>query len=163
MALVGTALSFCYYGLSGNDAVGSAFGATIVLLSNFIQTGIYRVVEGVVHSGNSKLCIDTQPDRNTPPTKPDQLSKAKLSRAMYGIWATVSLGYDCYRGINNPQNIITDALSDLSIYTRFYKGFERFNKVAKGEWVIVDLPPREKITVSESEKAPLHAQPQLTS
>ena len=60
-------------------------------------------------------------------------------------------GYCAFTGVLHvPSGQLDEAiygtLSLAAILTRTYQGFNRFNKLAKGEWAIVDTP--------ESEKAP---------
>lgn len=94
------------------------------------------------------LCIDTQPDLQQ---KAESFFKYRpgilTSRFAYGAICLISTAFS-----------IADLsiLRDTSEFTRIINGFRRFNKLAKGEWAIVTMPPPEAVhKPAEDEKADL--------
>ncbi len=95
----------------------------------------------------SEKCIDTRPDRNTVPTFDRYGLPARIARLKY---ATLGGAFVCVNTVSSVakmvtgQNPIPNLMSSASLYMRLYSGYDRFNKVAKGDWVIVDMPEPEK-------------------
>jgi hypothetical protein len=102
--------------------------------------------------------IDTCPDENTPPTvglyglkavKVKQSATRDMTTnivmgalAAAGLYALDRPDISFYAGTILALNIIPSFVREFSIA-------RRFNKVAKGEWVIVDMPEPEKVPEAE--------------
>lgn len=153
--LMASGLGFAYYGQKDPDPA-SAVGAVIAIFTiNTLIAGLVRVYEKFhIHSPfkNENLCIDTQPDKDTPLTKPEHLVMASRGKFSYAALGTISLVMDSYR-IATGVSVVDTVLFRAAECTRCYQGYERYDKIIKGDWVIVDMPPIEKVMQKETQKS----------
>jgi hypothetical protein len=151
------------YGLNpefktGPDSLTSVFsvaesGAITMLLGRFTTKIIASraQLEG--------KCIDTQPDKDAPPTGHKYALAAKRMQDMYRTLLMVRLGFDSvdlFTALNthkNPGIALTNlALNATPYYTQQISGYRRFDRVINGKWMIVDMPTPEKL--AEAAKTP---------
>lgn len=95
----------------------------------------------------SEKCIDTRPDRNTVSTFDRYGLPARMARLKYALLGGVFVCTDTVSSVTKMatgQNPIPSLMISASLYARLYSGYHRFNRVAKGDWVIVDMPEPEK-------------------
>lgn len=155
--LMAAGLSFAYEGQKNADLSIPVVAATATLMANMLIVGVLRVFEKYLlyseFKNSADLCIDTQPDHNTLPTTPDHMKAASQARLYLAGWGLIGVITDGYR-IATGSPIIHRGLASFSEYTRLYQGYNRFNKVLKGEWAIVDMPPREKVLEKKGSESP---------
>lgn len=164
--LLASGLSFAYYGMRTDDLVlPIASGITTILMNAFICAAIrafeYTFVNVATFGKTGTLCIDTMPDKNTPPPKASHIQHASYARSLYFGMIAGGVVLDGFRiATGSLASGVDRSLMSFGQYTRYINGYNRFNKLAKGEWVIVDMPPVEK-TQPAPAKAKEQAAPTL--
>lgn len=158
--LIASAINFSYYGLRSDDLVMPfAFGVGALAL-NCMYSGVWRIADAITRrsmfGSGAGLCIDTRPDSNTPPPSASHIAMARYMRGCYCFWTAAAGAFDAY-GLSsltgNLEEKFDAATYSASTYTRFYNGFQRFNKIARGEWVIVSTPPKVEATETKEVKS----------
>ncbi|HRC26277.1 MAG TPA: hypothetical protein PKX87_02475 [Alphaproteobacteria bacterium] len=127
-----------------------------VVMTNTIVVPFVRYFErklllprsGFSESDLAEKCVDTRPDQTTLPSTQKYGFKALSMKYRYGGWlgviALVQTPFtimDLAAG-ENPALHLAARSGEL---TRLLSGYRRFNKIAKGEWMIVDMPEPEKV------------------
>lgn len=138
------------------SALGSAAG--FLALTTLSSAHSYLETRFSFGPSYKNLCIDKAPDKNTPPTSPKHLDASKQIRCLH-LFTTTSMSLKTvllasmpfllmrYPIMGDTQFILTlPAISSFAACGAVHFGsmFNRFNKVAKGDWVISDLPKKKE-------------------
>jgi hypothetical protein len=130
------------FGLNVLDSALCRFLDERIALRHIIPNNDSFFVES---STLENLCIDTQPD--------EAEKIESLVQHSRGISISM-LGYCLFGLIQSVLSIgLGKVINDASHFTRLYNGFRRFNKLAKGEWAIVTMPPPEAVRKPAEEEA----------
>jgi hypothetical protein len=126
-----------------------------VVMTNAVTIPLVRYIErklllpdgGFSESDLAEKCVDTHPDKTTlPSTQKYGLSALSMKhwyRGLLGIYTLVQIPFvitDLAAG-GNPTLRLAARSGELA---RLVSGYRRFNKIAKGEWMVVDMPEPEK-------------------
>lgn len=169
---VATALTAVVAAVMGNPPVLILLIQGLIMATNLHTIALDRCSEkkaGFFDSGFSEediktKCIDTRPDNKTPPMPERYRLAAKNvhlnSMMMLGLGAMLNLSGSVLSGITAIGLLAGMAYSTLaltSLHTRNALYAHRFNKVAKGDWVIVDMPKPKAVKETAQEPAMLPA------
>ena len=138
-----------------------------IATANFLLLMVGRLVIDPLATMNfgkarKNKCIDTAPTHGTSPIlgKHNQaIEEAFVMHSTYGVMAAcLPLAIPAiatYKGLPVTSDIIISLSGGAAAaLTRSLSGIHRFYKVTKGDWIIVDTPPKEKVAETAKEKAP---------
>lgn len=129
---------------------GAAGSATAVYLRGKLRT----IEAEQLSSANQQLVIDTQPDKNTPPTSPDILGRihALKHQYMYGLppFGVAGAGLGFSLAATHTWTLFTDSKAAMIVFVAYFmpvmfihssdvlSRYRQFNKIANLEWAISD-------------------------
>lgn len=126
------------------------FGGVDVLMWRAIQK-IHMSFSGLKDAVNESKCIDTRPDRTTPPTLERYGLAAhrvkKTSASLTGVLVAIDALAFFSKAAGSPIAAANFMANSTVKYARILGAWKRFDKVSTGEWVIVDMPKPQIATV----------------
>lgn len=110
------------------------------------------------------ICIDKSPDAKTSINSKTKygmaIRRANISYGLMSALGPVAIATQSFGAISSgTDNSLLQEMSqvlakDAGVLTRIFDGFNRFNKLSKGEWAIIDTPEHQEDLEEDKTYAP---------